>query len=381
MASKSKKRRAFTSMQTGTPNTSKQTPATTKPKNTARKLLDFVEQPLFLAPVGILGGLVGLFFYLPVLIVCGACILFAFHRARVVEGRSMYVQVSVYSLLFVMTTASLYSLGILIKRNMPHNITASEIALELKQMLQSNPPPGSSSQKIDNIPPSSLVDSSGTEVPFYATVEVRVVSPGSGLMSGFWLMYTGQHGSTLSPIDTLLFVRITNLKPIKIIVTAYSVDVKDKGKWRRLTTMDTRIGYILFIRKNDGTGNIPAVGRTINIPAEGKSTYLVGFAPSEADYKHAAVMQALTLDSQLGDKYLAPHESARGWTIFESDIPVGTADLRINLTDELGNTYHYIYSATKDKRDDSDIMPHLMTIAQIIDASSFHRQPYFTKKQ
>jgi hypothetical protein len=60
-------------------------------KTVWQRLIDFVEQPLFLWSLGILGGFVGLFIFTPLLIVCGICILLAFDRAMVVHGETSFV--------------------------------------------------------------------------------------------------------------------------------------------------------------------------------------------------------------------------------------------------------------------------------------------------
>src|SRR5271157_5277445 len=87
---------------------------------TARQqLLLFFEQPLFLASIGIVGGLVGLFFYTPVLVIFGACVLLAFHRAGVVSGKPQTAQICVYAILLLITTASLYGIRSVIKKHAP----------------------------------------------------------------------------------------------------------------------------------------------------------------------------------------------------------------------------------------------------------------------
>src|SRR6266436_3121877 len=78
-------------------------PKPTKPagKNVERhfgqRILDFFEHNLFTLPVGVVGGIVGILFYAPVLVVCGVCVLLAFHRAKVVSGRAFWrIQVPTY---------------------------------------------------------------------------------------------------------------------------------------------------------------------------------------------------------------------------------------------------------------------------------------------
>jgi hypothetical protein len=86
---------------------------------TAQRLLLFFEHPLFWGPIGIVGGLVGLFFYTPILFVCGVCVLLAFHRVGVVSGKQTPTQVMAYILLSVITVLSLYGTRVLIKTHSP----------------------------------------------------------------------------------------------------------------------------------------------------------------------------------------------------------------------------------------------------------------------
>ena len=222
---------------------------------------------------------------------------------------------------------------------------------------------------------------SDASAPFAVTLELGMGAPDNGYVSRYWFMYSSLHGCTISPIDVLLFMRITNLKPTKTMITGYSVDFKNNDKWVRLVTMDTRAGNILFIGTEDGTGSAPVIGRTVNIPTSREKLLLTNALPNKSRYNRAALMKTQSLDSQLGDKYLLPNDSARGWAIFCSDIPVNLVDLRINIVDEFGKTFNILYNNAKDKGSDSDIMPHLMTVAQVVDVSKCHRQPYFIKRQ
>jgi hypothetical protein len=89
-------------------------------KTSFQKLLRFFEKPLFTLPVGILCGLIGMFYYWPILIICGICILLAFHRAKVVSGKKHAKQFTAYVLLFIITTGFLYGIGRVIDRG-AHN--------------------------------------------------------------------------------------------------------------------------------------------------------------------------------------------------------------------------------------------------------------------
>jgi hypothetical protein len=85
----------------------------------AHRLFLFFEHPLFWGPIGIVGGLVGLFFYTPILFVCGLCILLAFLRAGVVSGLDWRKQLIAYIIVTLVAAGGLYGLQVLIKKHVP----------------------------------------------------------------------------------------------------------------------------------------------------------------------------------------------------------------------------------------------------------------------
>jgi hypothetical protein len=89
------------------------------PTSFGRRVLEFVEQPLFMLAAGLLGGIVGVLFYVPVLVVCGICIGLAFHRAKVVAGKPLLrKQVPVYAGLFLVIVLSLYGVHVLVRQKL-----------------------------------------------------------------------------------------------------------------------------------------------------------------------------------------------------------------------------------------------------------------------
>lgn len=100
------------------------------------RLLDFVEQPLFINPAMLVTGLVGMFLLTPILLVFGVCILLAFHRAKVVADQPAKIQWSVYLGLFAVTTVGLYFLGIFVKRNVPQLATRQDMAAMLQRLVR-----------------------------------------------------------------------------------------------------------------------------------------------------------------------------------------------------------------------------------------------------
>ncbi len=96
-------------------------------QTTWQKALAFLEHPLFTLPVGIIGGLVGILVSAPVLFVCGACVLLAFHRANVVSKKPIWkVQVPAYFGLVVVVIGLLFLLNRLVDKKLKDaNITLS----------------------------------------------------------------------------------------------------------------------------------------------------------------------------------------------------------------------------------------------------------------
>jgi hypothetical protein len=88
--------------------------AASRAKKKNLRMLEFIEHPLFILPAGTLSGLVGMFFYTPVLFVCGVCILLAFHRAGVVKDESPRKKILSYAVMLVVVTLALYGLQRLI---------------------------------------------------------------------------------------------------------------------------------------------------------------------------------------------------------------------------------------------------------------------------
>ncbi len=71
----------------------------------SRRMVAFVEQPLFLLPCGIIGGAVGLLIYTPAILITAACFVGAFHRTEVVKGYSRKVQAPAYFGIFAIAFA------------------------------------------------------------------------------------------------------------------------------------------------------------------------------------------------------------------------------------------------------------------------------------
>lgn len=94
-------------------------PDSTDKRSMMHRLLDFIEHPLSLCSVGTVTALVGFFVYRPVLFICGGLILLAFHRARVVSGKSWKIQLISFIFLAAITFAGIYEIEITIDKHLP----------------------------------------------------------------------------------------------------------------------------------------------------------------------------------------------------------------------------------------------------------------------
>jgi hypothetical protein len=109
-------------------------------KTIPEKLLDFFEHTWVIAALCTIGTLVG-FLYTPILAICGIAILLAFHRVGVVRGKSWAAQIAAYGILFAATSSLLYAASAVIKRNLPHVPTATEVANAVVSALSHQEPP------------------------------------------------------------------------------------------------------------------------------------------------------------------------------------------------------------------------------------------------
>ena len=134
--------------------------------NTLNRILDFLEQPLFTLSIGIAAGTMGVLLFAPVLVVCGVCILLAFHRAKLISGKPILrVQIPAYAVLSIVTALPLYGTHIFVQRKLSEanialsDLIASKIAAVLPQPRTDQPTP------VPEIPMSDVPKPKGSEPP------------------------------------------------------------------------------------------------------------------------------------------------------------------------------------------------------------------------
>jgi pimeloyl-ACP methyl ester carboxylesterase len=202
--------------------------------------------------------------------------------------------------------------------------------------------------------------------PFAFAVEVRMVSPGAGFFTGFWLEQGTLQNCSLTPIDDLVFLRITNVQAVPKTVVNYTLEHESDGKWEHLKRVNLSSGYTLLTLQ---PGAVPGVGKTLNFPSNGEANGypLMSISIGNVDFKQAGVMTFPIFDVLIGGQTLTQGQTIRGWAGFQSPRMV-EGSLRMELTDELGKIYSITPTVVKGGVDE-DVAPHLMTIASLSDAS------------
>jgi len=87
-------------------------------KGPVAHVVDVVEQPLVLTALAILAALVDIVSHSPTLLIVGLLVLLGFHRSRKLAGRDLWrIQVPSYVVLFVLVSAILFGVHVLLKRS------------------------------------------------------------------------------------------------------------------------------------------------------------------------------------------------------------------------------------------------------------------------
>jgi hypothetical protein len=86
------------------------------------RVFDFVEHPLFLSGLAVIAGIVGVFLYVPVLLICEVFILLALHRSNVLRGHGKFFQVTAYGNVFLLSGPLLLGLHVLVKKPARENL-------------------------------------------------------------------------------------------------------------------------------------------------------------------------------------------------------------------------------------------------------------------
>jgi hypothetical protein len=200
---------------------------------------------------------------------------------------------------------------------------------------------------------------------FAVAVETRWFSLGSGNATHYWVMQqTSNGGCALLPVNAAFFIRITNLQKRETMITSYKVEIPSQKL--ELIKLDMHISQLFALPvhgKSLRKGGIQwstepgAIGGIKDIPIR------------DADPSRAAPITAEILDDELGEKYLSPDRTVRGWAFFQyppSKMVIPTDNL-ISIRDQIGNTFKY--SIPEKAASSNEELPRDTTTGRPIDLS------------
>ncbi|HET6930159.1 MAG TPA: carboxypeptidase regulatory-like domain-containing protein [Candidatus Acidoferrum sp.] len=213
---------------------------------------------------------------------------------------------------------------------------------------------------------------------FSVAVETRLLVPGPSKETsgtGFWALRGVANNCYLSSVDTALFIRIKNLQPTKVMITAYNVFAIG-GELERLKMNVYRPFLIL------GRGQLPRHSQRsgpVQMPVpSGNLGAFIMFPLKDADPGSASPIEAAFLDNEVSERYLEPGDSARGWAFFQypsaATIPAG---LLIKISDDLGHTFSYKVP-DENGNPTGDTLERFMALGPTVDLSSCALQPHGT---
>jgi hypothetical protein len=279
-------------------------------KSLSHRLFDFVEHPLFTLPVGILGGIVGLVLYTPVLAICGVCVILAFHRAKVVTEESLWTQLLVYIVLSGMVVGSLWGLHLIIDKKLAEGNTSFSqlVATAVAKIL---PKAGVATPTT-----TPFADTSKSADTLSVKFLSELIDTTKNLeRANLWVLYPSGYGDTVSPVSLYMFFNVTNRTSDAVSINSYSVMMtSNKCEWFHLIPIDSRVIQLLW--GHDGLD----VARTVDLPDSFNLQW---------------------------DKEIPGHAAQYGTLLFDSptycDVEKDDkVTFRLVLVDSAGNTHTYV---------------------------------------
>ena len=186
------------------------------------------------------------------------------------------------------------------------------------------------------------------KLDFEVALEAGWLHPKS-MDESFWMVHGDKNGSIIaSPINGLLFIRLTNSGNTPVMIDSYSIEVLNgKREWVRLVTMN----------------------------AHGGEVYNRG--PTD-DMKQAcrSNIEQDTFDYAIANNNIEPHHTVRGWVFVEApEIGLeGDKEARFNVTDALGNRAVRPIKMLTEKSE--SMQPRLLHVGETKDLSQARKQFY-----
>jgi hypothetical protein len=347
--------------------------------------LDFCERPFVLLIAGIVGGIVGTFFYRWVLAICCLCVLLAFHKHGVVRGKPIW-RIQVPSYLALLAASALFSYWLADRLDHATKKYIDEMATAISEKLKPfliKEPQGAKKEPSSAESPSANKKAAPKsaekrESPvFSVTEEFPILSPGGNdLGTKFWLRTPTPSGCTISQAQAALYIRIKNLRPYPVTVVSYSIEAIEP-----LIRIPTPNRSILGIHKPGMTFyGATKAGQVIPV-TQGSGLAAMSETPFNGlDFSRAKLLEMDSLDEQIA-KPIAPSISIRGWVFFEYPVDqfgyvsVLYKNLIMKIkTDPEGSFSYWLKMEPGDPN--GDVLPRDIKIKDVIDVSGCERKRY-----
>jgi len=200
---------------------------------------------------------------------------------------------------------------------------------------------------------------------FSVKTEFGLISPGvPDKFTSFLVGYKGVTGYVLFPITHFLFIRITNLLPVRTMIERLQISLDGCSADERLDMTTT--GDVFFASQRNSLGS-PVVGRTMLFKDNGTGRAFVLADVKEIDLSRSGRLDLPLLDRVISQRYFNPGESVGGWIVFDSKC-MGLAE-KFTIEDVAGRTFKYQEKGRNEMMSGDVSANKAITIAEAVDLS------------
>jgi hypothetical protein len=182
--------------------------------------------------------------------------------------------------------------------------------------------------------------------------------------TSFLVGYKDASGYALFPVTDLLFVRITNLLPVRTMVERLQISLDNCRADERLDMITG--GQVFTTTQRDYPGS-PAVGRTVLFKDNGTGRAIVMSDLKRVDLSRSARIDMPLLDQVLSQHYLDPAESVGGWIFFNSRCMGGVKNFTVE--DVAGRSFTYRDNGRNEMKSGDVTANKVIKIAEAVDLS------------
>jgi len=215
------------------------------------------------------------------------------------------------------------------------------------------------------------------EEAFAVAVETKIMVPTPSkdvAGTGYWALNWSGANCFLRSADVVMFIRIKNLQKVKTMITAYNV----YGLGGELNRIKTNLNKPFYILKR---GQIPpnlqrSPSFQMPAPSGNAGGRLSQIQFEDTDFSVAAPVQADLLDNQIGEHYIQPADTVRGWAFFEYPRPGAfPVRLTVKINDDLGHAFSYRIP-DEPGNPSGDTLQRLLSYGPAVNLSSCVRLPH-----